>query len=100
MVLSTWKTSPARGRRPAGHEAQLGTVLDELETSPAVLVAHDAAGPDAIRYTLGNPQRAARLVLLDSHFGHQPALRFPEMIKPLAYPALRPLADAMIGDET
>jgi len=82
----------------AGHQAELGAVLDALRTESAVLVGHDASGPDAISYTLRHPQRLAHLVLLNTHYGNASVLRFPEMIQLLADHRLAPLADAILGD--
>jgi haloalkane dehalogenase len=81
------------------HGSVLAAVLDELGIGRAVLVGHDASGPDAVAFAVAHPQRLAHLVLLNTMFGHQPALRLPEMIRLLADPALRPLADAMVNDE-
>jgi haloalkane dehalogenase len=81
------------------HGSELAAVLDELGISRAVLVGHDASGPDAVAFALAHPQRVAHLVLLNTYFGHQPALQLPEMIRLLADPALTSLADAMINDE-
>ena len=81
------------------HGSVLAAVLDELGISRAVLVGHDASGPDAVAFAVAHPQRVAHLVLLNTMFGHQPALHLPEMIRLLADPALTPLADAMINDE-
>ena len=81
------------------HGSVLAAVLDELGISRAVLVGHDASGPDAVAFAIAHPQRVAHLVLLNTMFGHQPALHLPEMIRLLADPALTPLADAMINDE-
>jgi haloalkane dehalogenase len=81
------------------HAAQLGAVLDRLDIATAVLVAHDAAGPDAVAYAVGHPDRVAALTLLNTYFGHQPSLQFPEMIRLLADPNFKPLADAMVDDE-
>jgi haloalkane dehalogenase len=81
------------------HGSVLAAVLDELGIGRAVLVGHDASGPDAVAFAVAHPQRLAHLVLLNTMFGHQPALRLPEMIRLLADPALRALADAMVNDE-
>ncbi len=82
----------------AGHQAELGAVLDALGTESAVLVGHDASGPDAISYTLRHPRRVAHLVLLNTYYGNAPVLRFPELIQLLADHRLAPLADAILGD--
>ncbi len=81
------------------HGSVLEAVLDELGIGRAVLVGHDASGPDAVNFATAHPQRVAHLILLNTMFGHQPALQLPEMIRLLADPALRPLADAMVNDE-
>jgi len=83
---------------PAGHLHQLGAVLDELGIETAVLVAHDASGPVAIDYALTAPDRVGQLILLNTYYGHAPALRLPEMIRLLADPDMTPLADAMLKD--
>jgi pimeloyl-ACP methyl ester carboxylesterase len=61
-------------------------------------VGHDASGPDAIEFTLDHPDRVARLVLLNTYYGHAPALRFPELIRLLADHDVTALADAMLDD--
>jgi 2-hydroxy-6-oxonona-2,4-dienedioate hydrolase len=83
---------------PAGHLHQLGAVLDGLGIETAVLVGHDASGPVAIDYALTAPDRVGQLVLLNTYYGHAPALRLPEMIRLLADPDMTPLADAMLDD--
>ena len=82
----------------AGHVHQLGAVLDELGIETAVLVGHDASGPVAIDYALTAPERVGKLILLNTYYGHAPALRVPEMIRLLADPDMTPLADAMLND--
>jgi len=81
------------------HASQVLAVLDELGIPRAVLVGHDASGPDAIAFAVAHPQRVAHLVLLNTVVGHQPSLKLPEMIRLFADPALAPLADAMVNDE-
>jgi 2-hydroxy-6-oxonona-2,4-dienedioate hydrolase len=83
---------------PADHLHQLGAVLDELGIETAVLVGHDASGPVAIDYALTAPGRVGQLILLNTYYGHAPALRLPEMIRLLADPDMTPLADAMLSD--
>ena len=89
----------AVGFSPEEHGSLLAAVLDDLGIGRAVLVGHDASGPDAVAFAVAHPQRLAHLVLLNTMFGHQPALHLPEMIRLLADPALTPLADAMFNDE-
>ena len=82
----------------ADHLHQLGAVLDGLGIKTAALVGHDASGPVAIDYALTAPDRAGQLILLNTYYGHAPALRLPEMIRLLADPDMTPLADAMLSD--
>ena len=92
---------PARGLSRADHVHQLGPVLDVLDVlgiETSVLVGHDASGPVAIDYALSAPDRVGRLILLNTYYGHAPALRLPEMIRLLADPDFTPLADAMLDD--
>jgi pimeloyl-ACP methyl ester carboxylesterase len=90
-----------RGTRgPADHVHQLGAVLDALGIKTAVLVGHDASGPVAIDYALSAPDRVGQLILLNTYYGHAPALRLPEMIRLLADPDFTPLADAMVDDHS
>lgn len=92
--------SDAAGFAPEEHGSELAAVLDELGIARAVLVGHDASGPDAVAFAVAHPQRVAHLVLLNTIFGHQPALKLPEMIRLLADPAFTALADAMVNDES
>jgi pimeloyl-ACP methyl ester carboxylesterase len=91
--------SDAAGFTPEEHGSELAAVLDELGIAGAVLVGHDASGPDAVAFAVAHPQRVAHLVLLNTVFGHRPSLQLPEMIRLLADPALTPLADAMVNDD-
>lgn len=61
-------------------------------------MGHDASGPVAIDYALTAPDRVSRLILLNTYYGHAPALRLPEMIRLLADPDMTPLAEAMLSD--
>lgn len=81
------------------HASELEALLDQLDIDRAVLVGHDASGPNAVAFTIAHPQRVTHLVLLNTIFGHLPSLKLPEMIRLLADPALAPLADAMINDD-
>jgi haloalkane dehalogenase len=81
------------------HGSELRAVLDGLDITRAVLVGHDASGPDAVVFAVLHPERVAHLVLLNTIFGHRPSLKLPEMIRLLADPAFNALADAMINDE-
>jgi pimeloyl-ACP methyl ester carboxylesterase len=90
--------SDAVGFTPEEHGSQIAAVLDALGISSAVLVGHDASGPDAVFYTVSNPERVAHLVLLNTIFGHQNSLTMPEMTRLFAEPELTSLADDMISD--
>jgi pimeloyl-ACP methyl ester carboxylesterase len=82
----------------AQHQRELRAVLDSLELGQVGLVGHDASGPDAIDFALGEPSRVGYLILLNTYYGHPPTGQFPEMIRLLADPGLIPLADAMMDD--
>jgi pimeloyl-ACP methyl ester carboxylesterase len=90
--------SDTAGFTPEDHAAQITAVLDELDISNAVLVGHDASGPDTVFYALAHPERVAALALLNTVFGRRDALIMPEMTKLLSEPELATLADDMIGD--
>ena len=81
------------------HGSEVEALLDQLDIERAVLVGHDASGPDAVAFSIGHPERVSHLVLLNTIFGHLPSMRLPEMIGLLVDPALTALADAMIGDD-
>jgi haloalkane dehalogenase len=82
----------------AQHQRELRAVLDALELGRVTLVGHDASGPDAIDFAVGEPGRVGRLILLNTYYGHPSSGRFPEMIRLLADPGLTPLADAIMDD--
>lgn len=81
------------------HVSQITSVLNALGIDRAVLVGHDASGPDSVGFAISHPERIAHLVLLNTYFGHRPAMKLPEMIRLLAEPSLAALADAMVNDE-
>lgn len=93
--------SSRRDSRESGaisRQQELLAVCDALELEQAVLVGHDASGPEAIEFALAHPERVAQLVLLNTYYGRQPDLRLPEMIALMADPALTPLTDALVND--
>jgi haloalkane dehalogenase len=90
--------SATAGFTPEDHATQITAVLDALDITDAVLIGHDASGPDAVFYTLTHPDRVAGLVLLNTVFGRRDALIMPEMTKLLSEPELATLADDMITD--
>jgi pimeloyl-ACP methyl ester carboxylesterase len=77
---------------------QITAVLDSLDADGAVLVGHDASGPDAITYAVAHPQRTSHLVLLNTVFGNRPSLTMPEMTRLFSDPQLKSLVDDMVGD--
>ncbi len=83
---------------PEEHGAEITAVLDALGIDQAVLVGHDASGPDAVAYSVASPRRVARLVLLNTVFGNLPSLKMPEMTRLFADPQLQTLADDLVGD--
>jgi haloalkane dehalogenase len=81
------------------HGSQLTAVLDELGIDRAVIVGHDASGPDAVFYAVTHPGRLAGLVLLNTIFGRQQSLRMPEMTRLFSEPELSALADDLMNDD-
>jgi pimeloyl-ACP methyl ester carboxylesterase len=63
-----------------------------LGLEKAVLVAHDASGPPAIDWALGQPERVAGLVLLNTYYCDMPTLRPPEAIWLFSTPIIRNVA--------
>ena len=91
--------SDALGFSLEEHEAELSAVLDAMDISRAVLVGHDASGPDAVCYSIAHPERVAGLGLLNTVFGRQKSLRMPEMTKLFSEPELTALADDLMADD-
>jgi haloalkane dehalogenase len=104
VVTFDWIGYGRSSRRDSGESSairrqqELLAVFDALRLEQAVLVGHDASGPEAIQFALAHPQRVARLVLLNTYYGRRPNLRLPEMIALMADPALTPLTDALVDD--
>jgi haloalkane dehalogenase len=104
VVTFDWIGYGRSSRRDSGESSAIGrqqellAVFDALKLEQAVLVGHDASGPEAIQFALAHPQRVARLVLLNTYYGRRPNLRLPEMIALMADPALTPLTDAIVDD--
>lgn len=105
LVTFDWAGYGRSSRRPAqpasqeARQRELAAVLDSLALEQVVLVGHDASGPEAIDFAIGQPDRVRAVILMNTYYGHAPVLRFPEMIALLADPAYRALAEALIGDE-
>lgn len=83
---------------PEDHGAEITAVLDALDIDRAILVGHDASGPDAVVFSITNPRRVADLVLLNTIFGNRPSLVMPEMTRLFGEPQLQTLADDMVRD--
>jgi haloalkane dehalogenase len=88
-----------RSDKPAGYPytaanqtGDLDAVIVHLGLDRPVLVAHDASGPPAIDWALGNPERVSALVLLNTYYGWVPSLRPPEAILIFSMPVVRNLA--------
>jgi haloalkane dehalogenase len=84
---------------PSDRQRDLTAVLDQLDLHDVVLVGHDASGPEAVDLALTHPDRVRGLVLLNTYYGHAPALRLPEMIALIADPAYKTLTDGLLDDE-
>lgn len=106
VVVFDWLGYGCSSRRhsPSFHstdrQRDLDAVLNGLQLTDVVLVGHDASGPEAIDYTLAHPSRVKAMVLMNTFYGHDPALHFPAMIALLADPEYRDLANALLDDDT
>jgi haloalkane dehalogenase len=104
VVTFDWIGYGRSSRRDPGESSdtsrqqELLAVYDALQLEQAVLVGHDASGPEAIEFALAHRERVAGLVLLNTYYGRQPNLRLPEMIALMADPAMTPLTDALVND--
>ncbi len=67
-------------------------MIEQLQLTSAVLVAHDASGPPAIDWALEHPDRVAALVLLNTYYSRMPGLRPPEAIRLFSTPMVRSVA--------
>jgi pimeloyl-ACP methyl ester carboxylesterase len=77
----------------AGNQTgDLDAVIEQLQLTSAVLVAHDASGPPAIDWALEHPDRVAALVLLNTYYSRMPGLRPPEAIRLFSTPMVRSVA--------
>jgi haloalkane dehalogenase len=73
----------------ASQVSELAAVVDQLHVKRVVLVAHDASGPPAIDWALGEAERIAGLVLLNSYYCEMPTLRAPQVIWLFSTPVVR-----------
>ena len=80
-----------------GLEHDLQAVVDVLDLTAIVPVAHDASGPTAINWALDHPERVAALALLNTYYDEAPTLRFPELISLFSDPHYADLAAALAG---
>jgi haloalkane dehalogenase len=90
-----WGSSekPRKFSYTAGNqEKELAAVIKELELKQVVLIAHDASGPPAIDWALGQPERIAGLILLNTYYCEMPTLRSPEAIFLFSTPLIRSIA--------
>jgi pimeloyl-ACP methyl ester carboxylesterase len=69
---------------------------EHLDTEKVVLVAHDASGPPAVDWALANPDRVARLVLLNTYYHWTPGLRRPPAIALYSTLLVRSAARALV----
>lgn len=90
--------------KPEGHAytandqaRDLAAVVGHLGLENIVPVAHDASGPPGIDWALAHPGRTAALVLLNTYYGHAPALRLPEAIFLFSTPVVRNVARFISG---
>ena len=72
------------------------SVREHFGTGRLVLVAHDASGPPAIDWALGNPGRIDTLVLLNTYYHWIPSLRRPPAIALYSTPIVRTAARAIV----
>lgn len=76
----------------ANQTGDLHAVIQHLQLSSVVVVAHDASGPPAINWALEHPQRVAGLMLLNTYYCPMPGLRPPEAIWLFSTPVVRAVA--------
>jgi haloalkane dehalogenase len=76
----------------ASQVGDLDAVITELGLGQVILVAHDASGPPAIDWALGQPERVAGLVLLNTYYCEMPTLRPPGAIWLFSTPVIRNIA--------
>jgi pimeloyl-ACP methyl ester carboxylesterase len=72
------------------------SVREHFGTDRLVLVAHDASGPPAIDWALGNPGRIETLVLLNTYYHWIPSLRRPRAIALYSTPIVRTAARTIV----
>jgi len=75
--------------KAADQTKELAAVIAYFNTDNFWLVAHDASGPPAINYTLDNPDKVAKLILLNTYYSKMPTTRKPEAIWMFSTPGVR-----------
>jgi len=80
----------------ANQENELAVVIKQLELRQVVLVAHDASGPPAIDWALGQPGRVAGLILLNTYYCEMPTLKPPEAIFLFSTPLVRSISRPIV----
>ncbi len=70
----------------------LEAVITQQRLQQVILVAHDASGPPAIDWALGQSERVAGLVRLNTYYCEMPTLRPPEAIWLFSTPGVRKIA--------
>ncbi|MYS23716.1 Pimeloyl-ACP methyl ester carboxylesterase [Streptomyces sp. DvalAA-14] len=78
--------------------AETAAVMDQMGIGQAVLVGHDGGGPVAVDYTRQNPDRVAKLALMNCYYGHSDTLTFPDLIQLFSDAPLADLTDGLLGD--
>lgn len=70
----------------------LKAVVNHLGLDKIIPVAHDAAGPAALNFSIDHPEKTASLVVLNAVFADSAVATLPELVAFFATPALRKLA--------
>ncbi len=74
-------------------------MLDQLDLHDVVLVGRAASGPEALDLALTQPDRVGAVVLLNTYYGHDPALHLPDFTALMADPNYKTLVDELLDDE-
>ncbi len=75
----------------------LKAVVDKLNLSKIIPVAHDASGAAAANFAIDYPDQVASLVFLNAAFAESQAVKWPEMIELFATGSLAALTQQIIG---
>lgn len=74
----------------------LKAVVDSLNLSKVVPVAHDASGAAAVNFAIDHTDRVASLVMLNAAFANSQTVKWPEMIELFATGSLDALTQQII----